>query len=164
MLSNSVGFTSPTLHIPPIRYSPVFQATGLVFTGTNATYPTYNSYYVKQGYLVSFWIDINLSTVTNFGTGQFKVDLPVPPHNNSSNHFSGWAWADPTQAPDALNGHVQIQADHMPGSQTLDLHWLGGDTPTPKPVIEHLFYQGYPITLTTASKIYVGGTYFTDIL
>lgn len=164
MLSNSVGFTSPTLHIPPIRYSPVFQATGLVFTGANSTYPTYNSYYVKNGYLVSFWIDINLSTVTNFGTGQFKVDLPLQPHNNSSNHFSGWAWADPTQAPDALNGHVQIQADHMPGSQTLDLHWLGGDTPNPKPVIEHLFYQGYPITLTTASKIYVGGTYFTDIL
>ena len=161
---NTVSFTSPALHIPPIRFSPTLSATGLTFTGSGSTYPTYKSYYVKNGYLVSFWIDINLSTVTNFGTGQFKVNLPTLPHTESSNHFLGWAWADPTQPPDALNGHVQIVADHMPGSQTLDLHWLGGDTPTPKPVIEHLFYQGYPITLTTASKIYVGGTYFTDIL
>lgn len=161
---NTVSFTSPALHIPPIRFSPTLSATGLTFTGSGSTYPTYNSYYVKNGYLVSFWIDINLSTVTNFGTGQYKVNLPVLPHSNSSNHFLGWAWADPSQPPDALNGHVQIIGDTTPGSQVLDLHWLGGDTPTPKPVIEHLFYQGYPLTLTTDSKIYIGGTYFTDIL
>lgn len=146
------------------RYSPIFSATGLSFTGTDSSYPTYNSYYVKNGYIVSFWIDIALTTVTNFGTGQYKVDLPFPPHSNSSNHFLGWTWVDPTQAPDALNGHIQIVGDTMPGNQTMDLHWLGGDTPNPKPVIEHLFYQGYPVTLTTASKIYIGGTYFTDVL
>ena len=160
---NTVGI-GPIPTTPPVRWSPTFSATGMTFTGNGTTYPTYNSYYARSGYLVSFWIDINLSTVTNFGTGQFKVDLPTLPHSGSSNHFLGWAWADPTQPPDALNGHVQIVADHMPGNQTLDMHWIGGDTPNPKPVIEHLFYQGYPITLTTASKIYIGGTYFTDSL
>ena len=39
------------------RYSPAFTATGLTFTGTGATYPTYNSYYIKTGKLVSFVID-----------------------------------------------------------------------------------------------------------
>lgn len=161
---NTVSFTSPALHIPPTRYSPTFAATGLTFTGSNSTYPTYNSYYVKNGYLVSFWIDINLSTVTNFGTGQYKVDLPFPPHNSSSNHFSGWAWENPSLPADAENGHVQIVGDTLPGNQTMDLHWIGLATPNPKPVIEHLFYQANPITLTTASKIYIGGTYFTDVL
>lgn len=162
---------TPALQVTPAvnfgsvtRYSPVFQATGLTFTGSGLTYPTYNSYYVKNGHIVSFWIDINLSTVTNFGTGQYKVNLPFQPHANSSNHFLGWTWVDPSQPADALNGHVQIVADTTPGNQTMDLHWLGADTPNPKPVIEHLFYQGYPVTLTTVSKIYIGGTYFTDQL
>ncbi len=161
---NTVGFTNPTLYNPPVRYSPTFQATGLSFTGSGSTYPSYNSYYVKQGYIVSFWIQVDMTTVTNFGTGQYKVNLPFAPHANSSNHFAGWAWVNPSQSPDELNGHVQIVADHTPGNQTLDLHWQGLATPNPKPVIEHLFYQGYPITLTTASRIYVGGTYFTDTL
>ena len=30
-----------------IRWSPTFSATGLTFTGSNSTYPTYNSYYVN---------------------------------------------------------------------------------------------------------------------
>lgn len=147
---------------PVTQFSPVFQATGLTFTGSGNTYPTYNSFYVKNDYMVSFWIEVSMATVTNFGTGQFKVALPVPPRNGTMNHFLGWAWVDPSQPADQLNGHIQIVADHLPGNQTLDLHWLGGDTPNPKPVIEHLFYQGYPVTLTTASKIYVNGTYIAQ--
>ena len=141
------------------RWSPTFSATGLTFTGTNATYPTYNSYYNKIGNFVSFYIQVNFSTVTNFGTGQFKLELPFTPHGTMANHFLGWVWADPSQPADQLNGHIQVMADHLPGDKTLDMHWLGGDTPTPKPVIEHLLYQGYPVTLTTASKMYVNGSY-----
>ena len=149
---------------PPIRYSPTFQATGLTFTGTDTTYPTYDSWYVKQGYMVSFWIKINLNTVTNFGTGQYKVDLPYAPHSGTSNHFPGWVWYDPSQGDPDLANHIILNVDHLPGSQTLDLHWLGGDTPSPKPVREFVFTGTNPYTLTTASKIYINGTYFTDIL
>ena len=141
------------------RWSPTFSATGLTFTGTNNTYPTYGSHYVRVGNLVSFYIKVDLSTVTNFGTGQFKLELPLPPHDQMANHFLGWAWADPSQPADQLNGHIQLVADHLPGDSVLDIHWIGGDTPMPKPVIEHIFYQGYPITLTTASKMYFNGTY-----
>ena len=163
MLSNSVHFTNIP-YIPPIRYSPTFSATGLTFTGTNSTYPNYNSYYVKNGYLVSFWIQVDLSTVTNFGTGQMKLQLPFPPHTNTMNHFNGWVWYDPTLGDPDLSNHIILNVDHLPGSQTLDLHWLGGDTPTPKPVREFVFTGTSPYTLTTASKIYINGTYFTDIL
>lgn len=145
-----------------IRYVPNLQATGLTFTGTGETHPCYNSHYVKVGKLVTFSIEVNCSTITNFGTGQIKLSLPFAPFDSGKvNHFAAWAWADPSQPADALNGHVVMVADHLPNSQTLDLHWIGGDTPTPKPVIEHIFYQGYPITLTTTSKIYVNGTYIS---
>lgn len=142
-----------------VRWSPVFQATGLTFTGSGATYPTYKSYYVKNGQLVTFNILIEMATVTNFGTGQFKVDLPFAPIPSASNHFSTWGWVNPALPPDELNGHIQMVADHLPESQTLDLHWLKETTANPKPLIESLLVQGTPVTFTTASRIYINGTY-----
>lgn len=145
----------------PVQYTPSFTATGLTYTGSGLTHPCYNSFYVKNGHQVSFYINVNLSTVTSFGTGQFKLELPFTPHDGSMNHFLGWVWVDPSQPADQLNGHIQLVGDHLPASKILDLHWLGGDTPNPKPVIEHLFYQGYPVTITTASKLYISGTYIS---
>lgn len=144
-----------------VRWSPTFQATGLTFTGTNSTYPTYNSYYVKFGQLVSFNIQVNFTTVTDFGTGQFKVDLPFAPMATAANHYSAWCWVDPSQPADELNGHIQLVADHVEGSQTMDLHWLLATTANPKPIIESLWSQGTPVTLTTASKLYINGTYIS---
>lgn len=155
------GPVGPEYSPSVVRFSPVFQATGLTFTGTNSTYPTYNSYYVKAGQMVTFWIAVDMSTVTNFGTGQFKLQLPFAPYDNISNHFSGWVWVNPALPPDELNGHIQVVVDHLPGSQTLDMHWLQATTSAPKPIIETLLYQGAPVTLTTASKMYVNGTYIS---
>lgn len=146
-----------------VRYSPVFQADGLTFTGTGLTYPTYDSYYVKNGHIVTFWIKIDLNTVTNFGTGQLKVDLPYAPHTATMNHFSGWCWYDPSGGNPDLANHIILNVDHTPGNQTLDLHWLGADTPTPKPVREYQFTSTSPYTLLTTSKIYINGSYFTDL-
>jgi len=153
------GPAGPELTPVAVRWSPTFQATGLTFTGTGTTYPTYNSYYVKAGQLVTFNIKIDMTTVTNFGTGQFKVDLPFAPITSAANHFSAWAWVNPALPADELNGHIQMVADHLPGSQTLDIHWLKETTAMPKPVIESLLSQGNPVTFTTASIMYVNGTY-----
>lgn len=142
-----------------IRWSPTFAATELTFTGSGTTYPTYNSYYVKNGQMVTFNILIQMTTVTNFGTGQFKVDLPFAPIPSVSSHFSAWSWVNPALPPDELNGHIQMVADHLPDSQTLDLHWLKETTANPKPLIESLLVQGTPVTFTTASRIYINGTY-----
>ena len=160
---NTVGI-GPIPAAPPVHWTPTFSATGLTFTVSGATYPTHDSIYSKSGYNVSFWIQIDLSTVTNFGTGQLKVDLPFPPHPGTMNHFPGWAWYDPSQGNPDLANHIILNCDHLPGSQTLDLHWLGGDTPIPKPVREYVLTSTSPYTLTTASKIYINGNYFTDIL
>lgn len=144
-----------------VRWSPTFQATGLTFTGSGTTYPTYNSYYVKNGQMVTFSIVTDMTTVTNFGTGQLKLELPFDPLPTAANHFSAWAWINPEIPADELNGHVQMVADHVIGSKTLDLHWLKETTAQPKPVIESLLIQGTPVTFTTASKIYVNGTYIS---
>lgn len=141
------------------RYSPTFQATGLTFTGTGASYPTYNSYYVKHGQMVTFNIKCVMSTVTDFGTGQFKLELPFTPLDGFANHFSAWCWVDPSQPADELNGHIQLVADNLPATKIIDLHWLKETTAMPKPLIESILSQGSPITLTTNSVIYVNGSY-----
>lgn len=140
------------------RYSPVFQATGMTFTGSGVTYPTYNSYYIKAGLLVSFVIEIDFTTVTNFGTGQYKVALPVLP-GVGYNHFSGWIWADPNINPDEGTGHTILNADTSGITTTLDLHYLKQSGGANSPIREGLWIQGTPVTLTTISKAYINGTY-----
>lgn len=144
-----------------IRYSPTFTATGMTFTGSGATYPTYNSYYVKSGLLVSFVIEIDFTTVTNFGTGQYKVALPFAPAF-SYNHFAGWIWADPNIPPDTGTGHTILNADTSSGITTvLDLHYLKQSGGANSPIREGLWTQGLPVNLTTISKAYINGTYIS---
>ena len=140
------------------RYSPIFQATGMTFTGSGTTYPTYNSYYIKAGLLVSFVIEIDFTTVTNFGTGQYKVALPFAPAFGY-NHFSGWIWADPDISPDTGTGHTILNADTAGITTVLDLHYLKQSGGANSPIREGLWIQGTPVALTTISKAYINGTY-----
>jgi hypothetical protein len=142
------------------RWSPNFKATGLAFTGTGATYPTYNSHYVKNGRSVTFFIEIDLATVTNFGTGQYIAELPFMPLTGTMHHFPAWSLVDPAVNPD-ISGHVVLQADHLANTKDLDLHYLKQAGGANSPLMEALFKQGTPATLTTASKIYINGTYIT---
>jgi hypothetical protein len=142
------------------RWTPNFTATGLTFTGSGATHPTYNSHYVKNGRMVSFNIEVDLSTVTNFGTGQYKLQLPFTPQFGF-NHFSGWIWADPNVDPDTGTGHTILNADTAGITDVLDLHYLKQSGGANSPIREGLFLQGTPVTLSTISKIYINGTYIT---
>jgi hypothetical protein len=142
-----------------VRWIPTLTANGgFTFTGTNTTHPCYNSHYVKVGRLVSFYIEINCSTITNFGTGQIKTELPFMPLANSMNHFAAWANLDPAENPD-IAGHIVLQADHLANTKVLDLHWLSAATATPKPVMENVFTGTSPTTLSPTTKIYINGTY-----
>jgi hypothetical protein len=143
------------------RFTPTFSATGLTFTGSGATYPTYNSWFVKHGQLVTFQIEVILSTVTNFGTGQYKLELPVAPLLPGG-HFPGWIWRDPAIPADDSN-HIILNVDYAGTSTTLDLHFLVGATANPKPIIENQLKQGAPgYNLTTVSRMYVNGTYIGE--
>lgn len=157
--TGATGATGPALNPTATRFSPTLSGTGLTFTGANSTYPTYNSYYVKAGQMVTFWIAVDLSTVTNFGTGQYKLQLPVAPLSGTANHFNAWLWVNPAEDPDTAGHHVLI-ADHPVSSQTLDMHYLKSG-PANSAIIEQQFKQGYPDTLTTASRFYVNGSYIS---
>ena len=150
----------PNDYFQSVRWTPDFTATGLTFTGTDTTHPTYNSHYVKQGQLVSFWIAIDLATVTNFGTGQLKVDLPFAPLAGTMNHFSGWVFVDETENPD-LAGHIIVNADHLPNTSVLDLHYIKQSGGANSPVMEAMLMQNTPVVLTTNTNIYVNGTYIS---
>lgn len=143
-----------------IRYSPTFTATGMTFTGSGVTYPTYNSYYVKSGLLVSFVIEIDFTTVTNFGTGQYKVELPFAPAFGY-NHFAGWIWADPNIPPDTGTGHTILNADTSGITTVLDLHYLKSAGGANSPIREGIWTQDLPVPLTTISKAYINGTYIS---
>jgi hypothetical protein len=161
------GATGPTGPAGPesnpvaVRYTSAFTATGLTFTGTGVTAPGYNSYYVKTGALVTFYVEVSCATVTNFGTGQYALSLPFLPAQGG-NHFSGWVWRDPAIPADDAN-HIILNADHNGATKQLDLHFLVGAPANPKPVIENQLKQGAPgYNLTTVSKLYVNGTYITS--
>lgn len=141
-----------------VRWTPNFSATGLTFTGSDTTHPTYNSHYVKQGQLVSFWIAVDCSTVTSFGTGQLNLELPFAPLTGTMNHFSGWVFVDETANPD-LAGHIIVNADHLPNTQTLDLHYIKQQGGANSPVMEAMLKQNTPVVLTANTNIYVNGTY-----
>jgi len=156
-VSIAPGITWPST----IRYTSNFTATGLTYTGSSTTAPGYNSYYVKHGSLVTFYIEVDCTTVTNFGTGQYSMSLPFLPAFGG-NHFAGWVWRNPSIPADDAN-HIILNADHNGATKTLDLHFLVGATANPKPVIENKLSQGAPgYNLTTVSKLYVNGTYITS--
>ena len=155
------GPAGPESNPVAVRYTSSFTATGLAFTGSGVTAPGYNSYYVKTGALVTFYIEISCATVTNFGTGQYALSLPFLPAQGG-NHFQGWVWRDPAIPADDEN-HIHLTADTVGVTETLDLHFLVLATPNPKPVVERKLSQGAPgYNLTTVSKLYVNGTYITS--
>lgn len=164
---SSSGSASATVTVSPaviwpsaIRYTADFSATGLTYTGSGTTAPGYNSYYVKHGQMVMFYIELNCSTVTNFGTGQFKSSLPFLPLAGG-NHFAGWVWRDPAIPADDAN-HIILNVDTAGITSVLDMHFLVGATASPKPIIENQLIQGAPgYNLTTVSKIYVAGSYIS---
>jgi len=154
-----IGLYETDINKSLIYYTPAFTATGLAFSGANNTYPTSGSYYSRNGNIVSFAIKISMATVTNFGTGQYKTELPFPPLDGIYNHFTGWIFLDKTADPD-LSEHSIINADHRDsGTRILDLHWLGAASANPKQIKEEIFKQGSPSTLTTNTEVYINGTY-----
>jgi hypothetical protein len=161
------GAATATVSVAPaviwpsaIRYTADFTATGLAYSGTGVTAPGYNSYYVKHGQMVMFYIEINCMTVSNFGTGQFKTSLPFTPLT-SGNHFAGWIWRDPAIPADDAN-HIVLNVDTLGVTSVLDMHFLVGAPANPKPVIENQLKQGAPgYNLTTVSKIYISGSYIS---
>ena len=124
-------------------------------TGTQPTFagnPLFSGSYVKNGPLIHFQIQVDMDNITNFGTGQYYVDLPFPAkygymfrdgclHDVSTNteyHISGHVYAGQNQ--------MLLFTTDVQGSRLNDF----------------AFSQGEPVTLSSADNFHISGTYISN--
>lgn len=123
---------------PLLTYNSTWSGTGLTYTGTPTT-----AVYQKIGAQIHFHILVNCSTVTNFGTGGYKLTLPMAPArdyvvNGGIHHNSD---------------HYNILGDIEDGTTTMNL-WYQTNNGS-----NAIMKYNQPHTITTADYFYVGGNY-----
>ncbi len=127
-------------------YSPVWSATGLAFTNTPAT-----GYYVKIGNLITVQIDVIFTNVTNFGTGQYYLTLPVASKYHTD-VYGGSIHKVTNQGID----HYSIKGHLSPGSTSISI-WNLASTAQ-----DQQFDRQQPVNLTTADKFHMSFTYICE--
>ena len=125
-------------------YTPVLSATGLTFTGT----PT-SGRFSRYGRNIFFSIQIDCTNVTNFGSGNIQVTLPVLPDGIAASSFSGMI-----DVSNGFSGNVhQIFAQNALSSAVIRLFTVGTNG------LRTAVTGTAPATLTTNTRIYITGTY-----
>jgi hypothetical protein len=123
--------------------------------GTLGTQPTFDGAplfigsYVKTGPLVHFQIQVDMDNITNFGTGQYYVDLPFPAKYGYQVK-QGCLHDDSSGRQYAIGGHV------FAGQSTLAL------TFTNSAGQDEAFDHNSPVTLNVADNFHIAGTYITS--
>jgi hypothetical protein len=133
--------------IDATAYSPVWSGTGLTFTGTPAT-----GRYNRIGKQVFFQIKVAFNTVTNFGTGQYQLTLPVVPEGDYIFRNGGLHLG---------STHYNIAADAEAGTTTVSLFHMQSGNGSNSFVYDDPFTGSNPVSLTTNGYMYISGTYFT---
>jgi hypothetical protein len=120
--------------------------------GTQPTFdgvPLFSGTYVKTGPMVHFQIQVDMDNITNFGTGQYYVDLPFPAKYGYQVR-EGCLHDISTDRQYAIGGHVSA------GQSRLNLFFT--DTNGQDQEFDH----NSPITLAVADNFHVSGTYISN--
>lgn len=120
--------------------------------GTQPTFtgaPLFSGTYVKHGPMVHFQIQVDMDNITNFGTGQYYVDLPFPAKYGYQVR-EGCLHDISTDRQYAIGGHV------FAGQSRLNLFFT--DTNGQDQEFDH----NSPITLAVADNFHVSGTYISE--
>jgi hypothetical protein len=120
--------------------------------GTQPTFtgaPLFSGSYVKNGPLVHFQIQVDMDNITNFGTGQYYVDLPFDAKYGYQIK-EGCLHDISTDRQYAIGGHVFAGANRLLLTFT---NSNGQDEP---------FDYNSPITLNVADNFHVAGTYIVE--
>jgi hypothetical protein len=132
--------------------------TWIIEGGTlNGTQPTFNGNPMFSGRwtrfdnLVHFSIDVDMDNITNFGTGQYYVKLPLA---SKSNYLlsDGCLHDSSTGDEYAILGHVQSGSDVL----TLLTTTSNGK--------QNPFTNSVPVNLSTADNFHISGTYECVVL
>ena len=121
--------------------------------GTMPTFdgdPLFSGTYVKTGPLVHFQIQVDMDNITDFGTGQYYVELPFPA--KYSYHFRDACLHDSsgTVRQYALSGHVYAGQSQV----TLWFTSTSGQ--------DELFDYNSPALLTVNDNFHISGTYIAE--
>ena len=100
--------------------------------------------YIKIGKMVEFRITVSLTSVTNFGSGQYFLTLPFPAAYDTALRQGGLHVGA---------NHYSVMADTDPGSNLVDL-WYNGSNGQDLPMD-----QNSPHALTTTDFFYISGVY-----
>jgi hypothetical protein len=140
-----VVLSDDNLGVPVVPFTSTWSGTGLAYTGT----PT-SAQYSRVGKMITFYIKVNCTTVTNFGTGQYHLTLPFAPFNNFVFRNGG---LHDTSA----NVHYSILGDSHAGSTDIELLYSRSQG---SHVEDSAFDHNSPLNLATADFFYLSGTYF----
>lgn len=136
-IANTVSDVTP--------YSPVWSGTDLAFTGTSAS-----GYYVKVGSVVTVQIDVEFDNVTNFGSGQYSLTLPIASRYHTDVYGGSLHKVSGTTDHYSLKGHLS------PSSTTMTI-WSLKSSAQDEP-----FDYNSPVVLTTADKFHMSFTYICE--
>ena len=136
-ITNTVSDVTP--------YSPVWSGTGLAFTGTSAS-----GYYVKVGSVVTVQIDVEFDNVTNFGTGQYSLTLPI------ASRYHTDVYGGSVHSVGGTTDHYSLKGHLSPSSTTMTI-WSLKSSAQDEP-----FDHNSPVVLTTADKFHMSFTYICE--
>jgi hypothetical protein len=137
------GATGPAFaqSITAVSYNPTFAGTG----GYTQVGTTAFGSYVKAGQMVTFALNVTMANVTNFGTGNFTVTLPVAPSADTY-MFTGYLY-------DVENQYMIHALSEGAATMTL---YITGTNGLLTPLL-----PTSPVTLDIASEINISGSYIS---
>lgn len=112
------------------------------FTGA----PLFTGSYTLMGNLCHFQVDVDMDNITNFGTGQYYINLPFPASHNYQ-LSDGCLHDISTGDQYAVLGHVTADSSQL---RLLSIASNGRQVP---------FTHNVPVTLSTADNFHIAGTY-----
>lgn len=151
--TGATGATGPQGPAGP-ALSPVEVSYAVAGGTTNGTQPTFDgtplfaSSYVKIGAFVHFRVDVLMTNITNFGTGQYYVTLPFNAKYDTYMR-NGQLYDASTSRSYSVSGHVTA------GTNVL-LLWS-----TASNGIEVAFTSSVPFNLATADNFHISGDFIT---
>lgn len=127
-------------------YSPVWSGTGLTFTGTPAT-----GSYIKIGNLVQVQIDVLFTTVTNFGTGQYSLTIPV-----ASKYHTDVYGGSIHNANNGSIDHYSLKGHLSPSSSIMTVWNLKSSS------VDEVFDHNSPFVLGNEDKFHMSFSYICE--
>lgn len=132
----------------PVAFTPTGGGTGVTVSGD-----AFFGRYTLVGNLCYFSYQVVMTNITNFGTGQYYMDLPFP----ALKPFLGRGGC----LHDVSSGaQYHITGHTNEGVTRMDLYF---SDKVSSGVQDVAFKQGFPITLTTADTFHIEGIYEADL-